>query len=411
MPPSARGQRGPSRDPLTTLFSLALYPLFFGLFSILHIVYYLWLKLVASVQWQRYVYSQARQHPRQLFKRWTTGHGLQRAGILTAEEASEDRLLRRGNRVRSQGRLVAVEGQTGSMKRQVSLAPRHLALVLAAKPVRTRVLLLRVLAAALRGNKRQVKGQSEEEERGQIKFAMDSVQTALRCCALTGVEEVSIYDEVGRVKRALAQAGQSEWILEWPLSHDWVGSVEEETPSYEFGTPRSDSFSSSTVATPRSFSSALDATPSLSKEPSSVSLLDGLCERIDEDPFLSAPPRLRLCARLHWPASGLVPPKKVGAPIRSRLSSHDSVSHAQIKVNLLDAEDAKGALARAASTIAARRERPRVVEVKTIEGVLQGEMPLHSIVTAVRSHSPVLLQRKVTPRSRSCSSYMAVHEG
>ncbi|UZJ51957.1 hypothetical protein CBS101457_001277 [Exobasidium rhododendri] len=382
MPSSARGQRHAptTRDPLTTLLILFAYPIFLFLFILLHASYYLFLKLIANIQWQRYVYSQARQRPKDLLNSWKDGLRLSKVGSYTAQRASEERLLKRGNIVRSVGRVVAVEGRQGAgskAKNQKMLVPRHLALVLASRPKRLRSLFFRACHSVLRSRgKYQGKeftrhwreGREEEE---QVKYAMESVKTALRCCALAGIEEVSIYDEAGRMKQEVMRKGQPDWVLEWPLDQDWEDPREEEVPSDEFQTPRSESFSSVSP----SFSSALDSPPTLSSQPSSVSLSN----LREVQPLLAfIQPMLSVSASLHVPFRNLeeVASAKVGEARKNvnGLSSFDAHRHhAKIKVNLLGPEDGKGALARAASIMAARKDKPKVIDVKTIDDVLHCE--------------------------------------
>jgi len=203
------------------------YPILFLLFAILHIVYDCFLKLIANIKWQRHIYSEVKRRPRQvLLHSWRSGLGLKVAGINTAERASEERLLMRGNIVRTVGRLVSSDKSEiafGKAMKQKALIPRHLALVMAEKPEKTRHLMYRAFKQALFGRSKEISRQSQEEqhdrrEREQTEYAIENVKALLQCGAFTGVEEVSIYDEAGRIKRALA--GRREWILEWPDEED-----------------------------------------------------------------------------------------------------------------------------------------------------------------------------------------------
>jgi len=386
MPSSARDQSHrhafPPRDPLTTLFIFFVYSIFFCLFIILHALYYFFIKVVANVQWQQYIYSQARQRPGHLFQSWKEGLGLRKAGAYTAQKASEERLLKRGNRVRCMGRSMAIEEDrnqqndgTIKVKKQKMLAPRHLALVVASKPVRLRVLLFRAFSSFLRGNKSatdqgwEASSRIRElKEKEKTRFAMESVETVLKCCALTGVEELSIFDEAGRIKQEVTGKGQEEWVLEWPLEQEWESSIEEDIPSYEYKTSRSDSFSSLAP----SFTSALDSTPTLSKRPSNTSLGN----LNDQQSFTASDsPRLRLLASLHTPFENADATLKRCEKTKKNefLPLDERIYHTKIKVNLLGPEDGKGALARAASTIATSGEKPKLVDVQTIENILQGK--------------------------------------
>jgi hypothetical protein len=378
MPFPARGRRqedGPStRDPLTTLMILLVYPIFSLLFIILHASYYLSLKVIASIRWQRYVYLQASQRPLQLVRTWRSGVGLGKVGWFAAQKASEERLLKRGNVVRSNGRMVVVmEKYGGKVQKGRMLAPRHLALVLASRPIRLRTLLFRACLSVFPRRRcsqgpHSFRQRDAQEEKEQLAFALESVETALRCCSLAGVEEISIYDEAGRVKGELLGRGKPEWNLEWPLDQEWEALPEEETPGNGYETPRSESFSSISP----SFSSALDSTPALSSRPSSVSLSNGV---ESEPPSASSTPRLCLSASLHSPFSEepeSTRRKRGNVFQMDTFSSFDAHHyHAKIKLNLLGPTDGKAALARAASIMAAWDEKPKVIEVKTIEEVLK----------------------------------------
>jgi hypothetical protein len=376
MPSSARGHGSQRRDPLTTIIIILVYPILFLLFAILHIFYDCFLKLIANIKWQRHIYSEVRRRPRQvLLHSWRSGLGIKVAGTYTAERASEERLLMRGNIVRTVGRLISSDKSEiafGKLMKQKALAPRHLALVVAEKPVKTRYLIYRAFKGALLGRDDKTTRQRQEEqhdrrEREQSEYAIDSAKTLLQCCAFTGVEEVSIYDEAGRIKRALS--GTKEWVLEWPLYNEWKPAaldLDIQSQEQQISTPLSDSPSSSTSTTPRSNSSTLHSTPSLYK-----SNLHEYCDQdtaSTEDP---SRPRLRLTACLQRPSYDSE--AFIEEPASKGYADRENIQHAKIKVNLLDSNDAKKAIAQAASWISDSPNNLKTIEVKTIDSILQGE--------------------------------------
>lgn len=385
MPSSARGRSSrvtQQKDPLTIVFALLVYPIFLCLYTILHLVYDCLLKLVANIQWQRYIYSQTRQRPRQLLQSWRSGFGVGAAGANTAEQSSQERLLKRGNIVRTKGRLVTIDNKDGapaSTKKQRALVPRHLALVMASKPVQTRVLLYRALVAAAFGREASAgykqEAQQDMREKDQVKYTLDSVNTLLRCCACAGIEEVSLYDEAGRIKRTLK--GKQKWILEWPMNGEWQAAdlAADLDDEQRKSTPcSSDSPSSSPATTPRSYSSASDSVPSSYTTTSSGDLAD-VCEQRFISKQDALPPQLQLTACLHSPSYDgealTEEPASIGYMHKG------NAYQVNIRVNLLDAEDAQNAIARAASRIAESPDMLKTVEVKTIDTVLRGEYTNH----------------------------------
>lgn len=370
--PSSSTPGSPIRDPLTTIFFLFIYPIFFILLSILHLTYYCCLKVTANIRWQRYIFTQVRQRPDLFISKWRSGFGLQSAGARTAEQASEERLLKRGNVVRTMGRLINVEGDIvpslKSSKKQQALAPRHLAVVLANKPVHTRILIYRALIGLISTKRANSQLQRENKEREQISFALQSAQKILHCSALLGIEEVTIFDEAGRLKKNLS--GKQEWILEWSLEQEWqeTRSFSDQFLSHQqFSTPRSDSFASSTM---ESFSSACEVTPSLQNESPSKDLHgNDSTNQATKD----ITPRLRVVASLQSSSSCKNCFLRVEQSSSNESYFLENIFDAKIKLNLLDAEDGKKSVAKTASAIASRQEMTKVVEVKMIDCVLQGE--------------------------------------
>lgn len=82
-------------------------------------------------------------------------------------------------------------------------------------------------------------------------------------------------------------------------------------------------------------------------------------------------PRLRLTACLRRPSYKSEAPME--EPVSNDYFDQGIIHHAKIKVNLLDAKDAKNAIAKAATWIADSPDILKAVEVKTIDDVLQGE--------------------------------------
>lgn len=298
-----------------------------------------------------------KDRPNTLWQGWLDGLGVKQAGLKTAQQASEERLLERGNVVRTQGRFLTMRCKGDSLKmskKQRPIAPRHLALCFARPPINSRTLLYRAMATMFLGRKSRQEARNSADtaryiDKEDLQRTIESVRTCLRCAALVAVEHVTIYDEDGLVKKIFE--GKSEWTIDMPFKDQQRLSKREAR-----GTS-GPQLVSDDMTTPFKLSQHLTKACSTEQD-----VTDVACDAASKEGTI------RLKASLQSPLYG-----------KQRLQHingfHKNVDDADytLTVNLLGPEDAKRAIAKAATAILHDRDRPKVIDVKAIDESLQGE--------------------------------------
>ncbi|PWN38120.1 uncharacterized protein FA14DRAFT_177398 [Meira miltonrushii] len=216
------GQSRARIDPMTLSIKLIVYPILFLALLLVHLVYYVSIKARASWRYQRSIIAFMRSDER--LNRTIKGKKAYKKEKARIEEQHE---------LAAQVRLARMEcmGRTN--------VPRHIALSIGPKPIRTSTLLLRAMKISARilsmrmtswiPNKAkelyEQKANIVAEARQQEKYAWDNLEAALRNCALSGIRELSVYDIEGYLANRFSETQKEVIEQVWRLPQE---SIEDE---------------------------------------------------------------------------------------------------------------------------------------------------------------------------------------
>lgn len=208
-------------DPMTLSIKLIIYPILFLALLLVHLVYYISIKARASWRYQRSIIEYMRSDERLKTIKGKKALKKERARIQEQHElAAQVRLAR----LECLGRINV---------------PRHIALSIGPKPVRTGSLLLQAMKSSTRilsmrlttwkpnmtKDSYEQKAKKVAEAREQEKYAWDNLEAALRNCALSGIRELTVYDIDGFLANRFSETQKEVIEQEWKLPHE---SIEDE---------------------------------------------------------------------------------------------------------------------------------------------------------------------------------------
>lgn len=216
------GQSKSQNDPMTLSIKLIVYPILFLALLLVHLVYYLTIKARASWRYQRSIIQFMRSDERLKTIKGKKAYKKETARIKEQHELA------------AQVRLARMEclGRTN--------VPRHIALSIGPKPIRTSILLLRAMKISTKSLRMRMtswrpnkakelyreKAKLVAEAREQEKYAWDNLEAALRNCALSGIRELTVYDIEGYLANRFSETQKEIIEQEWTLPHETIEDEE-----------------------------------------------------------------------------------------------------------------------------------------------------------------------------------------
>lgn len=355
------------RDPLTSaVFDSAVTPLLLLLLALFHAGYYLWLRSRAVVRAQQASVQQLRTRGLHTTQRWAqSANGV--SLTVARNAAAEIALVQLGNAVRSQARLNGTADATSeslqALKQRKARPLRHFALAIGHKPMHTSTLLAQALIKLFRrGRESHGRDRQQQQSRraAQLDFAVGNVRAALRYCALAGIPELTVFDEYGHLCQALLSADpDGAALMEQSML---IGGFE----------------AGADPAAP--FHGDREAHPSLA--PMGIASLTNRDRKSNSDGLLveeSDQILLRIETRIQRPFQDVSARPHALHKTQSLATLSDGGADAvlSIRLNVLGPSDAQGAIAGAASVLAAKRtesglEKPISVDAITEALARQG---------------------------------------
>lgn len=211
----SRSRSGLGADPLSRGIELALVrPLVFVLFVFLHALYALGILVVRAFRVVRALLSVAATTSDDAQP--TDGEALALWRLARHREAAAARTTKA---------TKVVGGGGGGGTKAGAMVPRHIGVSVEAPPaMRTRSLVARYALGLLLGREIVVgPPDREKESRRRDAFLKKSVQVAIRCAAVVGTDEVSVFDKEGRLQE---MAGRGELDDETIAIGDESGETE-----------------------------------------------------------------------------------------------------------------------------------------------------------------------------------------
>lgn len=298
------GQSRTHNDPITLSIKLIVYPILFLALLLVHLIYYLSIKVRASWRYQRSIIEYMRSDERSKTLKGKRAYIKERTRVEEQHElAAQVRLAR----MECMGRINV---------------PRHIALSIGPKPTRTSTLLLRAMKISIgilsrrftNGKPNKAKEMYEKkskdvaEARKQEKYAWDNLEAALRNCALSGIRELTVYDIDGFLANRFSETQKEVIEQEWRLPHE---SIEDE-----------DMIEGDTVGNP--------------------------AQKMDRK-------HIQITATIYRPFRA---PTLHEMYRRPSLTPHKDGHHSvQVRINILGPEDGRQALAKAASILSKRQKK------------------------------------------------------
>lgn len=217
-----------AQDPLTLIITLVSYPVLIVAFALLHVGYYVTLKAQASLRFQQTVVQHLRTQQRPFVQRIIRGSNATERGRPSIEQACNEcaqaRLAIMPTMAhQAQGLRKMAAKAAGD---RVRVLPRHVALALGAKPVRTRTLLARLMLQPFRSSDRidtasqpgtGGTGMTSEADREQRQFALANLRAMLRYCSLVSVAELTVFDENGYLSGLLEGQHRETFVEDFVL--------------------------------------------------------------------------------------------------------------------------------------------------------------------------------------------------
>lgn len=210
-------------DPMTLLIQFIVYPILFLALLLIHLIYYLSIKARSSWRYQRSIIEFMRDNGE--------GSRMIKGGKAYRKEKIR---IKEQHELAAQVRLARMES-TGRIN-----VPRHIALSIGPKPIRTTTLILGAMKNCMRVVKMKVFGwkpnklkemQEQKvknviEARDQERYAWNNLEASLRNCALSGIRELTVYDSNGFLANRFSETQKEVIEQEWKIPHESIDDEE-----------------------------------------------------------------------------------------------------------------------------------------------------------------------------------------